>query len=291
MRARFVAALIRGAALVVVAALVAGCGSAARSRSGTSRAGLPQTVHVSGYSLTVRCTGSARTARPTIVLLSGVTQPLTTFTFIQNRLSSEARVCSYDRPGEGTSSNPQTEQTLTDSVTILHQVLARLDVASHGVVLVGHSLGGLIAAQYAAQYRTTHQVRALVLLDATPPDLGTRVLRLIPRQARGPAGQFRSWIVSFRSGEDQERLLLEGASVRGIGKVPLIVVRHGRPIFAGLAGYGRRLEQLWWEGQRAWLRLSPLSQMVVARRSGHPIYLDQPFLTLRVIRKALSEAS
>jgi pimeloyl-ACP methyl ester carboxylesterase len=238
----------------------------------------------------VKCTGSVNASRPTIVLLPGATKPLTTFVFIQNHLSGVTRVCSYDRPGEGTSSRPRVKQTLADSAAILHAVLARLDVAAHGIVLVGHSLGGLVAANYASQYRGTHQVRALVLLDATPPGLTESVLRLIPPDARGPAAQFRSWVAGFASGEDQERLVLTGAAVSSIGDVPLIVARHGRPIFADLSGYGRQLEEIWWQDQRAWLRLSPLSHLVVARKSGHAIYLDQPFLTLRLIRQALAEA-
>jgi hypothetical protein len=282
-------------AVVLAASPLAGCGSVTRSRPRIESArkkvaGVPRTVRISGYSLTVNCTGPKKATTPTIVLLPGAAQQLTTFTFIQNQLSSLTRVCSYDRPGEDRGSEPPTKQTLADSDALLHQLLAQLDVASHGVILVGHSLGGLIAAKYASQYRRSHQVKALVLLDATPPSLTRTALRLIPPGAGGPAGQFRSWVAGFRSGEDQERLVLTSTPLPPIGNIPLIVVRHGRPIFAGVTGYGRRLEEIWSEGQHAWLRLSPLSRMVIARKSGHPIYLDQPFLTLRLIRQALSEA-
>lgn len=277
----------------VLLAAASACGSARRSHPAhqtTDATGATRTIHISRYSITTKCTGPTHTTRPTIVLLAGLTEPLTTFTFIQDRLSSLTRVCSYDRPGEGTSSKPRTEQTLADSAAILHELLTRLNVAPHGVVLVGHSLGGLIAAKYASQYRATHQVKALVLLDATPPSLPADTLRLIPPGAPGPAGQYRSATAGFRSGDDQERLALRGARLEPIGNVPLIVVRHGRPIFAGVSGYGRRLEQIFARGQRAWLRLSPRSRMVIARTSGHAIYLDQPALTLRLIRQAVSEA-
>lgn len=215
---------------------------------------------------------------------------LGTFTFIQDELSSLTRVCSYDRPGEGTASEPRTRQTLADSAAILHQLLARLGVGRHGIILVGHSLGGVIAAKYASQYRASHEVKALVLLDATPLNLTGRTLSLIPPGARGPAGQYRNWVAGFRSGEDGERLVLSSAPLPPIGNVPLIVVQHGRSIFTGLSGYGPRLERIWSKGQRAWLRLSPRSRLVIAHRSGHLIYLDQPGLTLSLIRQALSEA-
>lgn len=282
-------------AVLLMGSVLAGCGSATGSRQAirdveSKLAGVPRTVRVSGYSLTVRCTGASSATKPTIVLLSGATQPLSTFTFIQNQLGGSTRVCSYDRPGEGTSSKPGGPQTLADSAAVLHELLAKLHVASRGVVLVGHSLGGLIAAKYASQYRGTHQVKALVLLDATPALLTGRVLRLIPPGAQGPAGQFRTWVAGFGSGANRERLLLTSTPLPPIGNVPLTVVRHGRPIFTDVTGYGRALERIWSEGQRAWLRLSPLSRMVIAGNSGHPIYLDQPSLTLRLIRQALSEA-
>lgn len=238
----------------------------------------------------VKCTGSAGATTPTIVLLSGVTQPLSTFASIQSQLSRFTQVCSYDRLGEGPSSKPRATQTLATSAALLHRLLARLDVTADGVVLVGHSLGGLIAATYASQYRESHQVKALVLLDATPLDFGTRVLRLIPPGARGAAGQFRSWVVGFRSGHNRERLLLRSGPVPHIGDVPVTVVQHGRPIFIDVTGYGRRLEEIWSQGQRAWLGLSQSSHLVIATDSGHPIYLDQPLLTVRLIRQALSAA-
>jgi hypothetical protein len=66
------------------------------------------------------------------------------------------------------------------------------------------------------------------------------------------------------------------------------VVRHGRPIFDGVGRYAKRLETIWADGQRRWLRLSTRSAMVIARRSGHAIYLDEPSLTLHLIRGAIS---
>ena len=284
-----------GALLLAAGGCLAACGSATRSQPAvqsptSSAAGVPRTVRVSGYSLTVKCTGSVNATTPTIVLLAGATNQLTTFTFVQSQLSRLTRVCAYDRPGEGTSSRPRVKQTLGDSAAILHQLLARLDLSAHGVILVGHSLGGLIAAAYASRYREIHQVKALVLLDATPPGFTARALQLIRPSAPGPAGLFRSWVAGFRSGEDQERLVLTNTPMPPIGSVPLIVVEHGRPIFAGVAGYGRQLEQIWSDGQHAWLRLSTRSRLVTARKSGHPIYLDQPSLTIGLIRQALAEA-
>jgi pimeloyl-ACP methyl ester carboxylesterase len=92
------------------------------------------------------------------------------------------------------------------------------------------------------------------------------------------------------SGDNPERLVLSAAPMAPIGNVPVTVVRHGRSIFSAVPKYGRRLEAIWAQGQRLWLRLSPRSRLVVAPHSGHAIYLDQPTLTLQLIRQAISQA-
>ncbi len=241
--------------------------------------------------MTIKCTGPARASSPTVVLLAGLTEPLTTFTFVQDRLSAQTRVCSYDRPGEGSSPGPKTTQTLADSARLLHDLLSGLHLAPRGIILVGHSLGGAIAAQYASQYRRSRQVKALVLLDATPVGFASDVQKLIPAGAKGVVGEMRRVNVAIAVGNNPERLVLSAAPLAPIGNVPLIVVRHGRPIFAAVPKYGPRLESIWQAGQHTWARLSTSSRIVVARRSGHAIYLDQPSLTLRLIRQAIAQAS
>jgi pimeloyl-ACP methyl ester carboxylesterase len=97
--------------------------------------------------------------------------------------------------------------------------------------------------------------------------------------------------LEIASGDNPERLVLTAKRVLPIGNVPVTVVRHGRPIFNAVPQYARRLETVWAESQRRWLRLSSRSRMVIARNSGHSIYLDEPSLTLRLIRQAIREAS
>jgi pimeloyl-ACP methyl ester carboxylesterase len=275
--------------VLVAAGLAAACGSASHASS-TSPGGSPETVHVDGYSLTVKCSGATKRS-PTVVLLAGLTQPLSTFTVIQGRLSSVTRVCSYDRPGEGASPRPRNKQTLADSARLLHDLLTSLDVAQHGIILVGHSLGGAVAAEYASRYRRSHEVKAVVLLDATPVGFASELKQLIPAGTTGIAGEVRSVNGAMASGDNPERLVLNAAPMRPIGSIPLTVVRHGQPIVATVPKYAQRLEAIWVQGERAWLHLSSRSRMVVARDSGHAIYLDQPVLTLQLIRAAISNAT
>jgi pimeloyl-ACP methyl ester carboxylesterase len=279
-----------GACVLAAAGFPAGCGSASHASS-RSAAGSSHAVRVDGYSVTVKCTGAARGASPTVILLSGLTRPLTTFALILRRLSSVTRVCSYDRPGQGSSPKPKSKQTLADSARLLHDLLTALHLASRKIILVGHSLGGTIAAEYASQYRRSHQVKAVVLLDATPVGFASDLQKVISPRARGFAGEMRRGNRAIASGDNPERLVLRAKPVPPIGNIPLTVVRHGRPIFDDVPRYARRLETVWAENQRRWLRLSTRSRMVIARSSGHSIYLAEPALTLRLIRQVISEAS
>lgn len=239
----------------------------------------------------VKCAGTARGgSSPTVILLPGLTAPLTTFASIQKRLSSVTRVCSYDRPGEGVSPKPKRKQTLVDSARLLRDLLFALHLSAHGVILVGHSVGGTIAAEYASRYRREHQVKAVVLLDATPVGFGSEVEKLIPPGAGGISGETRTANAEISSGDNPELLVLKPVRIAPIGNVPLTVVRHGRPIFDVVPNYAKRLEAIWVEGQRMWLRLSTNSRMVIARHSGHAVYLDEPSLTVALIREAVSEA-
>ena len=142
---RYRRSLALGASLMAGACLP-GSGLAGPVHSSAKATTAAHTVRVDGYSINVKCSGLAGGSAPTIVLLAGEPDPLTKFAYIQRKLSSASRVCSYDRLGEGKSSKPRTKQTLADSAAILHKLLAKLGVA-HGVLLVGHSLGGLVAAE------------------------------------------------------------------------------------------------------------------------------------------------
>jgi pimeloyl-ACP methyl ester carboxylesterase len=85
---------------------------------------------------------------------------------IVDHTNTQARVCTYDRAGQGWSGDVDQPQ---DGITAAQDVHTLLQEAGeHGpFVLVGHSIGGTFALTYAAQY--PHQVAGMVLLDSSSP--------------------------------------------------------------------------------------------------------------------------
>lgn len=124
-----------------------------------------------------RTPGPAGGDRATVVLLSGAGDPAASWFPVRRQLADAARVLGYDRAGIGDSAHLATADrpTLERYLAELEGILAGLragDTAAERapLVLVGHSLGGLIAATYAQRHPGT--VDGLVLVDATPEQAG-----------------------------------------------------------------------------------------------------------------------
>ncbi len=121
-------------------------------------------VDVGGYRLHLNCTGKTE---PTIVLIPGGGDFSFDWGLVQPKLSVIARVCSYDRPGFAWSDPGPTPRTMKQEAYELHTLLNAAQLKPP-YVLVGHSLGGLIARVYAEQYPT--EVAGIALVDPTHED-------------------------------------------------------------------------------------------------------------------------
>jgi pimeloyl-ACP methyl ester carboxylesterase len=105
--------------------------------------------------------GRSDSDAPAILLLHGLghwTQAA--WDFVAAELEATHRLVGFDLPGFGKSSKPDVVYDLAYFTRAARAVVEALDL--HGFVLIGHSLGGLIAANYAATY--PDDVRRLVLV-------------------------------------------------------------------------------------------------------------------------------
>ncbi|MFG3590371.1 alpha/beta fold hydrolase [Streptomyces sp. NPDC047990] len=243
-------------------------------------------IKVGDRSVRVSCSGESAPHRPVVVLMAGLGDGLDSLSGIQQTLGAKSRVCSYDRLGEGGSDAPAGPQSIDSTGKVLTAVLDRV-AGRRPVALVGHSLGGLIAARYAPEHQD--RVKGLVLLDATPPTMAGDLTRIVPPSATGPGAEARDQFLAVSRGDNPERLSFTDGRVRPAGTIPVEVVRHGVPYLAqSIPTYGPALEHAWAEGERAWLAVSPRSRPSVAAGSDHYIHVARPDLVDRAVQRVLS---
>jgi pimeloyl-ACP methyl ester carboxylesterase len=101
------------------------------------------------------------------VLIAGAGDYSFDWSLVQPALARETRVCSYDRAGFAWSDVGPNPRTMLQEAVELHLLLQNGGVRSP-VLLVGHSIGGLIARVYAREY--PNEVAGLALVDATSED-------------------------------------------------------------------------------------------------------------------------
>jgi pimeloyl-ACP methyl ester carboxylesterase len=117
---------------------------------------LGKLVDVGGYRVHLYCTGSGS---PTVVIVGAG------FSFdwglVQPEVASFTQVCSYDNSGSAWSDDGPTD-TCTLRVSEIHNALKNAGIKGP-YVLVGHSLGALVARLYAGRY--PNEVAGVVFVD------------------------------------------------------------------------------------------------------------------------------
>jgi len=121
-------------------------------------------VEVNGTRLHVWCEGPA--TRPTVLLLPGGYGQALWMRHLQEGLALDHRVCLIDRAGLGWSDSRPLPNGVERVVEEMRDALAAAG-EDFPMVIVGHSFGGLYAADFAAIY--PHDVAGIVLLDPTAP--------------------------------------------------------------------------------------------------------------------------
>ena len=156
-------------AVLVLASIGAVYGNVAGARDRASFPAPGKLYDVGGHRLHLDCRGEGS---PTVVLLNGLGENSAWWARVTGPVAGTARVCAYDRAGQGWSDDADSPQDGVQSAEDLHTLLA--EAGEQGpYVLVGHSTGGTFAMTYAARY--PDQVAGLVLLDSSSPEQFTRM--------------------------------------------------------------------------------------------------------------------
>lgn len=109
-------------------------------------------VEVDGVRLHVLDRGETNPDLPTVVLLHGASGNLLDMNMAFDGMFADRRVIMIDRPGLGWSepTGVGNDRRLSRQVTLIHNLLERLNAGR--VVMVGHSLGGALVANFALTY-------------------------------------------------------------------------------------------------------------------------------------------
>ena len=119
-------------------------------------------LDVGGWRLHLQCLGEARPGQATVVLEAGLGDFSVEWSLVQPGVARFARVCSYDRAGDGWSELGPHPRTFRQIVYELHTLLTRAGERPP-YVLVGHSYGGWLVRQYHMTYPS--EVAGLVLVE------------------------------------------------------------------------------------------------------------------------------
>jgi pimeloyl-ACP methyl ester carboxylesterase len=294
-----------GSCVAALVLLLTACGARA-----DASAAFTASVNIGGRQVYLTCKGPTTSGAATVVLISGYRAASDVWTSpdaiapikpaagppVLDALATSHRVCAYDRPGTGMYAK---DAPLTKRTTPVRQPRTARDLvdeldatlrAGHvpkPYVLVGHSLGGLVAQLYARLH--PDEVHGIVFVDAfsatVPSVFGPQWATyrdgvLNPPPAKQP-------VVSLR-GRDAEQLDFD-ASVKQtleapkLPAMPLAVVTKTLP-FAGVGALpgltAAELNRRYAEAEQALVALAPATPQIFATGSDHAIELSQPDLVV-----------
>jgi pimeloyl-ACP methyl ester carboxylesterase len=265
------------------------------------------------------------TGGPTVVIVSALGASCLEWVGVQRKLAENTTVYVYDRAGLGWSDPAPWPRGIGEMTDELHRLLDAAAVPAP-YVLVGQSLGGLVARLYAARH--PQMVGGLVLVDSSHEDMYQRLARVDSRINRFglwryalqellvPLGVKRlatNLGVAGNVRRDAERSYPSDLVAAGVALalssqqrwadvqemlcfVPgMAVVRAEArglghvPLTVVTAGRRDQPERdVWFEMQRDLAALSSVSVHVVAENAGHHVHLDDPDLLVREILQCVA---
>ncbi len=286
---------LAGVLLVVGWALAACSGdppSPGPSTTATSAAVTPtiepvQDVVVAGHHFSAQCAGRG----PGVLLVSGYGVRMGDgWAPVHTGLAELGRVCAYDRLGIGASDAPPERQTFEDMARDMDGVITALGL-ERPLVVVGHSLGGAVAATWATRHAS--DARALVLLDPSAPGFTQAYRAMLP--APDLADPELTGFLNREAEFDDPAKNLESLDPRAWSAyaalpsiaAPVHVLVRGVTEGAPPKMDGAALEAAWLAAEKRLVALSSKGTLTTAERSGHFVAGDRPDLVLRAVRDVL----
>lgn len=310
-------------ALITLLTLIVAIGLAgARAKANLKKKFPPtgQLIDVGGYRLHIDVQGEQH-AGPTVVLEAGAGGFGAQWALVQPAVAQFARVVAYDRAGYGWSDPNPAPRHAEMLAQELHALLSTANVPGP-YILVGHSLGGVVARQFVRQHPAT--VAGLVFVDSAheqqyrrfPSELVKKLasmqamfgvmnfLNTLGLQALNPkmiAGDntgpkelvevYRALVATNPQhfpttlAESQAAMACTDAPAP-LGDVPLVVLSHGLPQDVPMVKpeVNRAYEAVWQIMQAELAALSTQGYRQMVEGAGHNIMIDKPEAVIAAIR-------
>lgn len=280
-------------------------------------------VDVAGRRMHITCAGRGT---PAVVIIPGMGETSSDWAAVQRALASHTTACAYDRPGLGWSDPAPGRPTAAGMAHDLRRLL-NLAGVTPPFVLVGHSLGGIVARMFTSRY--PGEVSAVALIDSSHPEQARRLPRTQLIDRRGgklaaaaldyarPAG-LHAMRLSLRPKEPAGRRaasrLFPGGrraglkelfafaticrdtanAARDLGDLPLAVVTASErdpnlPAGSRAQRARSRSYRVWAQLQDELAGLSASSTHVTAACAGHHLHQDDPGLVIETIVELLGQ--
>jgi len=237
---------------------------------------------------------------PPVVFETGLGAEAAEWETVFQAVARWTTVCCYDRANRGGSDPAPKPRTADDLAADLHALLVNAEIP-RPVVLVGHSLGGLIVRLVAHHYPEV--VAGLVLVDPLHEDQFERTGPLFfPPSDGEPAAMThmrRFWTGGWRDpagnveGVDLVASQTQAHAIHTLGSLPMIVITTGAylrdaPTDAAGQQAGQQLQALWRTMHREIAAQSSQGIHLLAETSGHFIQREQPDVIVAAIRQMLA---
>lgn len=264
---------------------------------------------------------------PTVVFEAGVGGMGLHWALVQPEVARLTRTVTYDRAGLGWSDPGRAPRTFEGMARELRELLDRAGVLGP-YVLVAHSVGGIVARQFARLY--PEQVAGMVLVNSAheeqfkrfPAKMVSGVPNMI-RMMKVMNVAFRIGLPALRpemaplmkglpentakteralriAGDKHMRAMLAEfaaaarnapAALDTLVDIPLIVLSHGIPqTMPGASDTDNAAYEETWQQMRSDLAaLSTRGRRIVAEGCGHDIHLENPALVVEAIAEVIEQ--
>lgn len=213
---------------------------------------------------------------PAIILINGAGGPIEGWSKVWGKLGCENVVFAYNRLGIGKSSKPKEPQTGGVMVRDLKELFLSLKIEPP-YLIVGHSLGGLVAHIFALIY--PEDVCGIVFLESST------IQDVLTDRKKGKVKRQSDF-------SEVSHVLSTVNQIQGFGvfpNIPITVIAGGKPAFSWIIP--KAIKEGRMNHQKELLSLSGRGRVTIARKSGHFPQLTEPNLVIHEINSLLHEIS